>query len=42
MEEWYLHYAGHKAALELEPIYDRHADLVKLERVQAVGAAADD
>ena len=41
MEEWYLHYAGHKQALELEPIYERHADLVTLERVQAVGAAAD-
>ena len=27
MEEWYLHYAGHKQALELEPIYERHADL---------------
>ncbi len=42
MEEWYLHYAGHKQALELEPIYERHADLLKLEHVQAVGAAATD
>ncbi len=42
MEEFYLHYAGHKAALELEPIYERHADLVRLDRVQAIGAAADD
>ena len=42
MEEWYLHYAGHKEALELQPIYKRHADLVTLDRVRAVGAAADD
>ncbi|HEU5212700.1 MAG TPA: hypothetical protein VFU10_08025 [Gaiellaceae bacterium] len=42
MEEWYLHYAGHKAALELEPIYDRHRALVELDRVRAVGAAAED
>ena len=42
MEEWYLHYAGHKAALELEPIYDRHRARVELDRVRAVGAAAED
>jgi hypothetical protein len=42
MEEWYLHYAGHKQALELAPIYERHAGLVELERVRAVGAAAGD
>jgi oligoendopeptidase F len=41
MEEYYLHYAGHKQALELEPIYERHADLTKLATAQALGAAAD-
>jgi hypothetical protein len=40
MEEYYLHYAGHKETLELEPIYQRHADLTKLETAQAVGASA--
>jgi hypothetical protein len=42
MEEWYLHYAGHKDALELAPIYERHSGLVELDRVRAVGAAATD
>ena len=40
LEEQYLHYAGHKPKLELEPIYERHATLTELERVRAVGAAA--
>ena len=40
-EEYYLHYAGHKDTLELEPIYARHADLTKLERAQAIGATVD-
>jgi hypothetical protein len=30
-EEYYLHYAGLKDSLELEQIYDRHAELTKLE-----------
>jgi hypothetical protein len=30
-EEYYLHYAGLKESLELEPIYERHAGLTKLE-----------
>jgi hypothetical protein len=30
-EEYYLHYAGLKETLELEPIYERHEDLTKLE-----------
>jgi oligoendopeptidase F len=30
-EEYYLHYAGLKESLELEPIYERHAELTKLE-----------
>jgi hypothetical protein len=41
MEEYYLHYAGHKETLELEGIYARHADLTKLETAQALGAAVD-
>jgi oligoendopeptidase F len=30
-EEYYLHYAGRKESLELEQIYDQHAELTKLE-----------
>jgi hypothetical protein len=40
-EEYYLHYAGLKDRLELEEIYDRHAMLTELERVQALGASVD-
>jgi len=40
-EEYYLHFAGHKETLELEPIYERHAELTKLERAQAIGVGAD-
>src|SRR5919201_5480795 len=40
-EEYYLHYAGLKEKLELEPIYERHAELTKLEWAQALGAAVD-
>jgi hypothetical protein len=39
VEEFYLHYAGHKDRLELEPIYERHADLTALESVQAIGSS---
>ncbi len=42
MEEFYLHYAGHKDVLELEPIYERHAGLTELDQVRAVAAAAAD
>jgi hypothetical protein len=42
MEEWYLHYAGHKAEFELEPIYDRHRGLIELDRVRAIGQVAND
>ena len=42
IEEWYLHYAGHKETLELEPIYERHRELVDARRVRAIGEAADD
>jgi hypothetical protein len=40
-EEYYLHYAGLKDSLELEPIYERHADLTDLAQAQALGAAVD-
>src|SRR5213079_2896164 len=40
-EEYYLHFAGLKDRLELEEIYERHASLTELERVQAIGSAVD-
>jgi hypothetical protein len=40
-EEYYRHYAGLKEKLELEPIYADHADLTRLERARAIGAAVD-
>jgi hypothetical protein len=40
-EEYYLHYAGLKDTLDLEPIYERYPELSSLERAQALGAAAD-
>ena len=40
-EEYYLHYAGHKERLDLEPIYERHADLTRRERAQALGRSVD-
>jgi hypothetical protein len=36
-EEYYLHYAGLKETLDLQPIYERHSDLTELETAQAVG-----
>jgi hypothetical protein len=41
MEEYYLHLAGHKEALEIEPIYERYAELTTLEAAQSLGAAVD-
>ena len=41
MEEYFLHYAGHKESLDLAAIYERHAGLTRLETAQAVGAAVD-
>ena len=38
-EEYYLHYAGLKDSLELEPIYERHADLTKLETANRLTSA---
>jgi hypothetical protein len=40
-EEYYLHTAGLKDTLELEAIYERHAELTELEWAQALGAAVD-
>jgi oligoendopeptidase F len=40
-EEYYLHYAGHKDSLDLEPIYAHYADLTSLESANAIGAAVD-
>jgi oligoendopeptidase F len=38
-EEYYLHYAGLKESLELEAIFERHADLTKLETARRLEAA---
>src|SRR5438046_1026264 len=40
-EEFYLHYAGHKQTLDLEPIYKRHADLTTLQQAQTVGLGVE-
>jgi oligoendopeptidase F len=40
-EEYYLHYAGHKDTLDLEPLYERYPDLSTLEQAQALGEAAN-
>jgi hypothetical protein len=40
-EEYYLHYAGLKDTLELEPIYEEFADLTSLERANALGTSVD-
>jgi len=40
-EEAYLHYAGHKESYDLVPIYERHAELTKLETAQALGATVN-
>src|SRR5919106_2094613 len=40
-EEYYLHFAGLKDTLDLEPIYDRYADLTTIEQAQSIGAAVN-
>jgi oligoendopeptidase F len=40
-EEFYLHYAGLKEALELTPIYERYSELTRLEQAQALGQTAN-
>src|SRR5205807_3111827 len=40
-EEYYLHYAGLKETFELAPIYERHAELTRVEKAQSLGAAVN-
>jgi hypothetical protein len=40
-EEAYLHFAGHKPTYDLVPIYERHAELTKLETALGVGASVN-
>jgi hypothetical protein len=40
-EEYYEHFAGLKETLELEPIYERHEELTRLEWAQALAASTD-
>ncbi|HKF14493.1 MAG TPA: hypothetical protein VKB13_04615 [Gaiellaceae bacterium] len=40
-EEYYLHYAGLKDTLALEPIYERYPELSSLDQAQTLGAAAN-
>jgi hypothetical protein len=40
-EEAYLHFAGHKETYDLVPIYERHAELTKLETALNVGASVN-
>jgi hypothetical protein len=35
-EEFYLHYSGQKKTLELEPIFERYADLTTLEQAKSL------
>jgi hypothetical protein len=41
MEEYYLHFAGLKETFELEPIYERYADLTQVEQARRIGSAVD-
>ena len=40
-EEAYLHFAGHKSTYDLAPIYERHAELTKLETALNIGASVN-
>jgi hypothetical protein len=40
-EEYYLHFAGLKDTLDLEPIYNEYADLTTLEQARSIGATVD-
>ena len=40
-EEAYLHFAGHKATYDLVPIYERHAELTKLDTALNIGATVN-
>jgi hypothetical protein len=37
-DEYYLHYAGRKETLDIEPIYERHEELTKLETAHRLEA----
>jgi hypothetical protein len=41
LEEYYLHLAGLKDELEIEPIYERHAELTTLAAATGIGAMVD-
>ena len=38
-EEFYLHYAGLKETLDIEPVYERHEELTRLETAQRLATA---
>ncbi len=38
-EEFYLHYAGLKETLDIEPIYERHEELTRLDTAQRLSSA---
>jgi hypothetical protein len=38
-EEFYLHFAGIKERLELEQVFERHAELTSLDQARAIGAS---
>jgi hypothetical protein len=40
-EEYYLHYAGLKDTLDLEPIYEQFSELTSLEQANRMGAAVN-
>ena len=40
-EEYYLHFAGLKETLDLQPIYERHDELTTLDTAQGLGATVD-
>src|SRR6476620_785521 len=40
-EEYYLHYAGLKDTLDLEPIYEEFAELTTLEQANRIGGAVN-
>jgi hypothetical protein len=40
-EEYYLHFAGLKETLDLQPIYERHGELTTLDTAQGLGATVD-
>jgi hypothetical protein len=41
LEEYYLHFAGHRDELQIEPIYARYEDLTTLEAANGLGASVD-